>query len=74
MAVTIIFRMGFPYDARAFKKRNGDTHKIFRVESDEVFRADAEWLNLNDQNAIASFSAHRYWSGASTPIPNGNLF
>jgi len=24
---------------------------------------------VNDQNAIASFSAHRYWSGASTPIP-----
>ena len=42
-------------------------------ESDRVFRADAAWLQLSEQNAIASYFAHQYWSGLPTPNPKWEL-
>jgi hypothetical protein len=47
--------------ARAFRKEG---QALYRVESSSIFRADQSWLTLGVQNAIASLSAHRYWSGA----------
>jgi len=44
---------------------------LYRVESSSIFRADQSWLTLGVQNAIASLSAHRYWSGASSGTLGG---
>jgi hypothetical protein len=53
--------------ARAFRKEG---QALYRVESSSIFRADQSWLTLGVQNAIASLSAHRYWSGAPIRYPS----
>jgi hypothetical protein len=56
--------------ARAFRKEG---QALYRVESNSIFRADQSWLTLGVQNAIASLSAHRYWSGASSGTPRWEI-
>jgi len=56
--------------ARAFRK---DGQALYRVESSSIFRADQSWLTLGVQNAIASLSAHRYWSGAPSGTPRWEI-
>src|SRR5262245_15694032 len=57
--------------ARAFRKEG---QALYRVESSYIFRADQSWLTLGVQNAIASLSAHRYWSSAPSGTSNaGNV-
>jgi len=64
------FQSFFAWDsldaARTFKQAG---QPIYRLECEQSFRADSAWLNLNEQNAIGSYSAHRYWSGVPTPTP-----
>src|SRR5262249_41065421 len=52
--------------ARAFRKAG---HALYRVESSSIFRADQTWLTLVVQNAIASLSAHPYWSVVRSGSP-----
>ena len=56
--------------AKAFRKEG---QALYRVESSSIFRADQSWLTLGVQNAIASLSAHRYWSGASSGTPRWEI-
>jgi hypothetical protein len=56
--------------ARAFRKEG---QALYRVESSSIFRADQSWLTLGVQNAIASLSAHRYWSGAPSGTPRWEI-
>jgi hypothetical protein len=56
--------------ARAFRKEG---QALYRVESSSTFRADQSWLTLGVQNAIASLSAHRYWSGAPSGTPRWEI-
>jgi hypothetical protein len=64
------FQSFFAWDSLdAAKAFNKASHPIYQLESEASFRADSAWLNLNEQNAIGSYSAHRYWSGAPTPEP-----
>src|SRR5437762_12633526 len=56
--------------ARAFRKEG---QALYLVESNSIFRADQSWLTLGVQNAIASLSAHRYWSGAPSGTPRWEI-
>ena len=56
--------------ARAFRKEG---QALYRVGSSSIFRADQSWLTLGVQNAIASLSAHRYWSGAPSGTPRWEI-
>ena len=53
-------------DAKAFATAG---QPIYRLEPSVVLRADQRWLHLSEQNAIASFQAHRYWTGIGTAAP-----
>jgi hypothetical protein len=54
-------------EARIIATQSG--RPIYRIESDRTVRLDMQWLGLSDQNAIASYQAHKYWSGVATPQP-----
>jgi uncharacterized protein YndB with AHSA1/START domain len=56
--------------AKAFRKGG---QALYRIESSSIFRADQSWLTLGVQNAIASLSAHRYWSGAPSGTPRWEI-
>jgi hypothetical protein len=56
--------------ARVFRKEG---QVLYRVESSSTFRADQSWLTLGVQNATASLSAHRYWSGAPSGTPRWEI-
>lgn len=53
-------------EAKGFK--TGD-QPIYRVRADLVLQRDQRWLRHGHQNAIASYAAHRYWSGAAATNP-----
>ena len=58
-------------DARAFAAQSG--RPVYRIEADRTVRVDMQWLNLSEQNAIASYHAHKYWSGAATTQPKWEI-
>ena len=56
--------------AKEFRKRFGKSEdNIWKIESNNYFRADMSFLTLNDTLLVYSYFANRYWSGESSDIP-----
>lgn len=53
-------------EATAF--RTGE-QQIYRLHADVVLQLDQRWLRHGHQNAIASYCAHKYWSGTAATSP-----
>ena len=49
--------------ARSFRK---ETQTMYRIQAENGFRADQNWLTLGTQGVATSLCAHRYWSGAAS--------
>ena len=45
----------------------------FLLEAKKSIRLDQTWLRISEQSSIASYSAHKYWSGESSPNPQWEL-
>jgi hypothetical protein len=61
------FRSYFAWEtldaARSFRKK---TLTMYRIQAENGFRADQNWLTLGTQGVATSLCAHRYWSGAAS--------
>lgn len=53
-------------EVMAFKVGN---QPVYRLDADKVMQADQCWLRLGNQNAVGSFAAHKFWSGAGATNP-----
>jgi hypothetical protein len=63
------FAFGSLEQAQTFKAAQARELNIYRLAADVVLTLDQRWLRLGNQNAIGSYSAHKYWSGAAATNP-----